>query len=531
MTLEKQNPAGGPGSDCTLASGEVQFGQPSVSLEAAQRFLDVLDPEAETWRFRTFPDAGRGDAGHKYGGSLGAVATSLQLDNGKRRGVFVVVNAGGDDDASINRIRAVFSDFDGPKSKPMPERFDLEPHLIVESSPGCHHAYWLVDELEVAEFKAIQQAIASRYGSDASVCNPSRVMRLPGFLHQKGNAFQTRIIHECGALPYAASVIREAFKPLRRPAGRTKQGVAQPQRDGGIPEGQRDTTLASIAGSMRRKGMSAEQILPALREVNQACHPPLADADLQRIARSIGRYEPDPAEVVADGAHDPCTHLANAHRLVKHYGDRLLYVQGVGWHTWSPPWRLDELGARRLAQGLGKLIAREAAALGDWVADARDSDERERREVVMKARWSWAKSSEFVACIESSLKAAEPLLTCDAADMDANPDILGLPSGVLELATGEHREHRQKDRLTRVAGCNFDPAATCPTWQRFVTEIMGGDAELLDYVQRLAGYALTGHRGEHLLPILWGAGANGKSTFLGTLQAVLGEYALSLIHI
>lgn len=226
-----------------------------------------------------------------------------------------------------------------------------------------------------------------------------------------------------------------------------------------------------------------------------------------------------------NGAHDPCTHLANAHRIVEHFGEHLLYVQGVGWHTWGPPWRLDELGARKAAQGLGRIIAREAAALGDWVADARDSAERERREAVMKARWAWARSSEFVACIEASLTAATPLLACAASEMDANRDILGLPSGVLELNTGRHRPHRQSDRLTRVAGCDFDPAATCPAWERFLAEIMGGDKELLDYVQTLAGYALTGHRGEHLLPILWGAGANGKSTFLGTLAAMMGEYA------
>ena len=56
-------------------------------------------------------------------------------------------------------------------------------------------------------------------------------------------------------------------------------------------------------------------------------------------------------------AHDPCSHLANAHRLVDHFGDQMLFVEGIGWHVWGPPWRHDELAVRRLAQSLGKIIA------------------------------------------------------------------------------------------------------------------------------------------------------------------------------
>lgn len=225
------------------------------------------------------------------------------------------------------------------------------------------------------------------------------------------------------------------------------------------------------------------------------------------------------------GAFDRCTHLANAHRIVDHFGDRLLYVDGIGWHVWGPPWRLDELGARRTVQGLGKIIANEAAAMATWVAAATDKVQRKEREDAMQRRFKWATTSESARCIEDSLKVAMPLLTDRAEVMDADPDLLGLPNSVLNLATGQPRRHSPRDRITKLAGCDFDPKATAPTWERFVAEAMGGDAELIDYVQRLAGYALSGRRGEHLLPILWGSGANGKSTFLGALQSLLGEYA------
>lgn len=106
---------------------------------------------------------------------------------------------------------------------------------------------------------------------------------------------------------------------------------------------------------------------------------------LPTVEASGGSQEP---ETGPNGtAHDPCTHLANAYRIVEHYGDRLLYVEGIGWHTWSPPWRDDDLGARRIAQGLGQIIAKEAAEMAQGVADAKDKDERDRREKAMNARF------------------------------------------------------------------------------------------------------------------------------------------------
>lgn len=224
-------------------------------------------------------------------------------------------------------------------------------------------------------------------------------------------------------------------------------------------------------------------------------------------------------------AHDPCTHLANAHRLVTHFSERMLFVRGIGWHCWAPPWRHDEHGARRCAHKLGRLIADEAASMAPWVAAAPDANERQRREEELSRRFKWATASESAPCIEHSLRMAEALLGADAADLDAEGDLLGTASGVLDLKSGTHREHRQSDRITKVCGTEFDQAATAPTWERVLVEIFDGDQQLIDYFQRLTGYMLSGHRGEHLLPIFWGSGANGKSTVLGTLQALLGDYA------
>ena len=64
-----------------------------------------------------------------------------------------------------------------------------------------------------------------------------------------------------------------------------------------------------------------------------------------------------------------------------------------------------------------------------------------------------------------------------------------------------------------------------PTWNAFLDPVTDGDAELIAFLQRVVGYALTGVTREHALFFLYGTGANGKGTFLNTLTGILGDYA------
>jgi len=182
------------------------------NLEETARFLRLLDPTAESLHFRTYADKGGAGGGRNYHGTLEFLKTQLQLDNGKGRGVCVVVNEGGQKDDDITRVRAVFADFDDG-DKPLPP-LPLAPHAIIESSPGKYHVYWLTDGLPVEEFEPLQRRIVAALGSDSSVCNKSRVMRLPGFVHHKAEPFLSRIIHESSEPAYAPERVLEAF-PVR----------------------------------------------------------------------------------------------------------------------------------------------------------------------------------------------------------------------------------------------------------------------------------------------------------------------------
>ena len=196
-----------------------------VDLDAAAAFLALLDEGAERFSFQTFDDspAKRHDLARIFHGTFAEHAPALTRLNQAGAGIFVTVNETdlhGRKTANVQRIRAVFADTDGSPLVPIMTRA-LEPHIVVESSPGKWHAYWLVDGLPLAEFTAVQKAIAAKFGTDPSVCDLPRVMRVPGFDHRKGKRFRVRVIHESGALPYAAARVRAEFVPAPATAAAT----------------------------------------------------------------------------------------------------------------------------------------------------------------------------------------------------------------------------------------------------------------------------------------------------------------------
>lgn len=168
-------------------------------------FLKMLDPDANPcdFNFRTFDDVeieidGKfekrkdGRLAKKYDGGLKANIEGLREFNSKGAGVYVVVNQGGQSKDEIKKVRAVFADTDGAPLEPL---LILKPHMVIQSSPNKWHVYWLVnDDFSLESFKPIQKAIANKFGTDESVNDLPRVMRLAGFNHNKRTPFPVSII-------------------------------------------------------------------------------------------------------------------------------------------------------------------------------------------------------------------------------------------------------------------------------------------------------------------------------------------------
>ena len=130
-------------------------------------------------------------------------------------------------------------------------------------------------------------------------------------------------------------------------------------------------------------------------------------------------------------------------------------------------------------------------------------------------------SAKTVAAVERLAK-SDRRLAATMDQWDRDPLLLNTPDGVVDLLSGELRKHRADDYLTRMTA--VAPNGDCPTWLKFLKRVTAGDEDLLRFLQRKAGYALTGLTREHALFFMYGLGANGKSVYINTLAGILGEY-------
>ena len=116
-------------------------------------------------------------------------------------------------------------------------------------------------------------------------------------------------------------------------------------------------------------------------------------------------------------------------------------------------------------------------------------------------------------------------------ELDKDDYLLNLQNGTLDLSQDNPRfvKHGPDLLLSKICNVEYDPAATCNEWEKFLLEIMQGDKEKIQYLQKIAGLSLTGNTEQETCFILYGSTTrNGKSTFCETLIYLLGDYALTM---
>jgi len=209
------------------------------------------------------------------------------------------------------------------------------------------------------------------------------------------------------------------------------------------------------------------------------------------------------------------TDVGNSARFAAMHGHMVRHVkQWDRWLCWDGTrWVRDETGeVVRLARETVDSLYREAGG---------EPDDMRR-----KALAQHAVRSDSAAKIQAMLSLAES--ESDVAirpdDLDRGGWLLNCLNGTLDLKTGALRPHQRDDLITKLSPVAYDPAATCPTFDGFLRQIMGGNDEISSYLQRLTGYCLTGDVSEQGFDLFYGYGANGKSTLLTVILAMLGDY-------
>jgi putative DNA primase/helicase len=279
----------------------------------------------------------------------------------------------------------------------------------------------------------------------------------------------------------------------------------------GVEEGERDDMLFRLACSYRARGLDPREaenlVLLAAREARPPFPLHLAR---KKVSRAFATYPPPGQD------RETNTDAGNSRRLIKAYGADLRWTPGMGWLAWSGTcWRQDVSGTNvmQVAKDTAKSMLREASELPN-------GDER-----AALAKWATVShaANRLKAMVE--LARSEPEIQVTVDSLDAKPLLLCATNGVVDIETGTLRPSMREDHLTKQAAVECQPGAKAPIWDQFLRRIFDNDKELIAFVQRAVGYTLTGQTGEKCLFFLYGAaGDNGKSTFIETILALMGEY-------
>ena len=211
---------------------------PEIDLDAARKFLRRLDRSAAAWTFQTYDDRKPQDTrlARVLHGTFDEHAAELAALN--RRGACVAVTMNETDlrgtrRDNIVRVRAVALDLDDGPLEPAKD-CPLKPHIIVESSPGRHHVYWLVAGGEgpvISEFEDVQRAVAKRFDGDTAVAKLTHRARLPGFLHNKAEPFCVRIKQRLPHKAHSWDEVLAEFPPEAKPHKPAGSAVVLPKGD------------------------------------------------------------------------------------------------------------------------------------------------------------------------------------------------------------------------------------------------------------------------------------------------------------
>ncbi len=502
----------------------------------AEAFLHALDPEADAFTFQTFDDNNdrRNPALAKiFNGSFERHREALATLNERGAGIYVTVNetdGEGRKKSNIVRVRAIWQEDDGDGKGQLP----LEPHIVVNTSPGKYHRYWLVDGLAFEQFGGVMERMIVDYGSDPNAKDVSRVLRLPGFSHRKvnkgkglvGEPYPVTVVEQNKLPPYCPAQLLEAFPPVER--GSYSEGDGNPRR--AVMEVDSETVeelrsaLKYLDADGRARWIEIGLSLTCLGDVGRdlwwewsessAKHEPTADrkkwCELMRNSEHRSTYKKIFALAQEGGWANPMKGKSDnaasedylASRFSERHAGSLRYV--AKWNRW---YRWD--GSRWIEDST---LAVFDLVRGSCRAEAERLDKPDKK---MLGR------ATTVASVERLAK-ADRRHAATIGQWDADEWALNTPDGIVDLRTGEMTPHSPDAYMTKMT--SVAPRGECALWLEFLQRVTDGDNELIAYLQRWLGYCLTGSVREHVFLFLFGSGRNGKGVFINTVGGIFGEY-------
>ena len=238
---------------------------------------------------------------------------------------------------------------------------------------------------------------------------------------------------------------------------------------------------------------------------------PLLDG--ARPATETGTEGEQPARIRA------FTDLGNTERFLDRHKDSFRFTSGKGWYSFDGTRWVPESDA-----AVNRAAWETVRAIGDEPEAPIPEGHKGRPPLTPRGWMRQSEAGARLAAMVSLVKHA-PGIAVKEEDFDQHDWLFNVQNGTIDLKTGRLHPHDRSQLLSTISPVKFDPRAECPKWMEFLEKVMQGDQELVSFLQRLAGYTMSGSVAEQAFCVNWGEGSNGKSTYLDVLSTVMGGYA------
>ena len=395
----------------------------------------------------------------------------------------------------------------GDKSlEALEEEYGKLPNTVTArtGSGGKHYLFKYTDKLNLKNVVNFRNGLDIRTTGGLIVVSPS--------MHHSGNRYKWEenknpIERQAAEMPeWLINEIQKVGKPV------ANKKISENNKRKTVNEGGRNNYLTSLAGTLRRKGMSEDGILNALKAENKVqCTPPLDDFVVKQIAQSVARYAPETKE-----KEYALTDSGNAERFADMYKSQVRYCNVFKkWFIWNGKyWAKDDSG---------KIINYAIESVRSIIHYADLLPDGDKRKELIKH----SLKSENAGKLKALLDIASGL---DA--MSINPDMfdknlwyLNAENGVINLKSGNLISHNENLYITKMCKVGIDKKCKTPLWDNLLDKITKGEELMKRYLQKAIGCALSGDVSEQAIFILYGKGSNGKSTFLNIIAELLQDYS------
>ena len=499
----------------------------------------------------------------EFRGTLNQHWQALSDLNEKGFNIFMLVNtvSGKKRTADqVTKVNALFVDYDGGHWSAddnnivaFLDKFPVKPHMAVETSPGCFHVYWLVNDVPLDQFSSVQKKLAAKFDSDPKVCDPPRVMRVPGTTNWKREIpFLAKTIYkndDAEAMSYSqfASEMFGKEEPVISDVSTQSTVVVATQKSGenddlasraihAMQKIPADDRKVWTTVGMALKSAFGEAGLQMFKDWSSGS-PKYDEQELERQWRSF-RCEGGinigtvfwlanslSNQVIFD---DNMPKAANLLSLGEHFAQaskaylRYCEAENSFYACINGKWvRSNKIAERVAINYLQNLNAAAARIKNDELRNFinRNQTLGSARELLRSAE-----SDPVLKVVSSAFDSAPHLL---AVKRRAIPDTVERHA-VIDLRKNKKKCAEPEDMILRIAGAEYDSNAKCPRWMTFIDEVTEGDSNLAEFLQQVAGYTLYGHTREQVLFIFIGGAGNGKGVFARTIFKLLGDYSVAM---